>query len=1069
MERHALGRERRQIARAVIVCFFASGATGLIYEIVWTRMLGLIFGNTVHAITTVLAAFFAGLALGSALFGRVSDRWQRPLVLYALLEAGIGVTCLAIPLLFAGVERFALPFYQGTRDQPLLYSLLLFILLFSLLLIPTTLMGGSLPALSRHFIRHLGDLGDRLGGLYAVNTFGAVLGAAGAGFLLLPILGVARTIAAAATLNIGIGVLTWTFDQHLKRLEGEEPRAASPEAPDSSAPLVGTQALVAVAALTVSGAVSMVYEIAWTRVLALIVGSSVYAFSTMLTTFLIGLAAGSLVFSRWARRRPITLAMLGMLELGIGAAAFALLPAFEVLPSLVLGIFQAFSLSFEALLVAQFVVSLLVMLPPTLLLGATFPCVVALCTPRLQALGTTVGRIYALNTLGAIVGSFVTGFFLIQALGTQQTLLLGIAINLGLGAVLVALGAHRKPLRLAAGAVAAALVLLALVQPAWDRRVMASGVSVYGSLFLAASPRAGLREVVAARNRLLYFKEGVAATISVHDNGRQLVLRTNGKTEASTGLNVRTFLMIGHLPLLIHPDPKRVLVIGLGSGLTVGAVAQHPVEQVEVAEIEPAVLEAATFFARENRGVLKDPRVRLAVGDGRNFVRAAPGIYDVVISQPSDLWISGVANLFSVEFYETIRERLTPDGILCQWIPTYAMSPRDLRIMVRTLLSVFPSATLWQASGGELVFLGQVRPLTLDAGRLATRIQRSPTIREDFTRMGYGQPLTILGDFVLTSEDLRRYAGDGPLNTDDLPLLEFSVPRSQFLQTEIVNKEIVRSFRTKEFPSLTQISPGVLEAPDFRAAMGHLFLTLDRLDDALSQFEVALRRDPHVIPALLGRAEVLARRGQVLRARADMEAVLRLESGNVAARLALARLYRGQGLLEEAGKQLRAAARADGPMAREALVLLGELVLAGGRPAEAQEHLQRAVALRPDDAGSWSLLGLALVQEGKMSEAIAAHRRAAELDWYSPMFRTRLARALREAGLLDEALQEWGRAAALNPLQVEPYLEVAAIHRARQDFVAAAASLERALRVDPGNIRALRDQEKLQETIDSRS
>ncbi|MGH7362050.1 MAG: fused MFS/spermidine synthase, partial [Candidatus Methylomirabilales bacterium] len=340
--------------------------------------------------------------------------------LYAVLEAGIGLSCLAIPCLFAAVEGLALPFYQGTRDQPLLYSLLLFLLVFAVLLVPTTLMGGSLPALSRHFIRRLGDLGDRLGGLYAVNTFGAVLGAAGAGFLLLPVLGVNRTIAAAATLNIGIGALTWTFDRHLRRLEREEAPAVSPGVARVAAPLVGTQALVAVAALTVSGAVSMVYEIAWTRVLALVVGSSVYAFSTMLTTFLVGLATGSLAFSRWARRRPITLATLGVLELGIGGAAFALLPAFEGLPSLVLGIFRAFSLSFEALLMAQFAVSLLVMLPPTLLLGATFPCVAALCTPRLEALGATVGRIYALNTVGAIVGSFVTGFFLVQALGTQQ-------------------------------------------------------------------------------------------------------------------------------------------------------------------------------------------------------------------------------------------------------------------------------------------------------------------------------------------------------------------------------------------------------------------------------------------------------------------------------------------------------------------------------------------------------------------------------------------------------------------------------------------------------------------------
>jgi spermidine synthase len=1052
-----------------MLCFFGSGSTGLIYEIVWTRMLGLIFGNTVHAITTVLAAFFAGLALGSALFGRVSDRWRRPLALYALLEVGIGLTCLAIPLLFTAVERLALPAYQSTRDQPLLYSLLVFVMVFTLLLVPTTLMGGSLPALSRHFIRNLEDLGDRLGALYAVNTFGAVLGAAGAGFLVLPMLGVSRTIAIAATLNIGIGALTWAFDRHLQRLEGEELPAVTPELPQGASPLRGTQAVVAVAALTVSGAVSMVYEIAWTRALALVVGSSVYAFSTMLTTFLIGLAAGSLVFSRWARGRTITLGVLGVLELGIGVAAFLLLPAFEALPPLVLAIFRGFSLSFEALLVAQFVVSFLVMLPPTLLLGATFPCVVSLCASRMDSLGTTVGRIYALNTLGAIAGSFVTGFFLIQALGTQRTLLVGIAINLGLGAFLVALGTPRRPLRLAAGIAAVGVVLLAVLQPAWDQRIMASGVAAESSRFLAAAPRASFREVVATRNRLLYFKEGMAATISVHDNGQQLVLRTNGKTDAASGLNTRTFLMIGHLPLLIHPDPKRVLIVGLGSGVTGGAVAQHGVKTIEVAEIEPAVVEAAAFFERENRRVLQDPRVRVAAADGRNYLQSAPGTYDVVISQPSDLWISGVANLFSLEFYEMIREKLSPDGILCQWLPAYSMSPQELRTVVRTLLSVFPSATLWQASRAEFVFLGQVGPLALDAGRLTSRIQASPTIQEDFAKLGYEQQLAILGDFLLTSDDLRRYAGDGVLHTDDLPVLEFSAPRSLYLDTQAVNEHLVRSFRTQELPPIARVPVGALDAPELRVAMGRLSLTLSRLDDAVRQFEAALRSNPRFVPALLGRAEVLARGGQILRARADLEATLRLDPGNIAAHLALAQLYKGQGLIREAREQLSVAVRADGSLVSEALTLLGELTLQAGTPAEARGYLQRAVALRPGDAGAWSLLGLAFEREGRGPEAIEAHRRAAALDEYSSTFRIRLARALREAKLLDDAVREGERAVASNPLLVEPYLELASIHVARRDNAAAAATLERALQTDPTNVRALRDLEKVRETMDRRT
>jgi tetratricopeptide (TPR) repeat protein len=390
-------------------------------------------------------------------------------------------------------------------------------------------------------------------------------------------------------------------------------------------------------------------------------------------------------------------------------------------------------------------------------------------------------------------------------------------------------------------------------------------------------------------------------------------------------------------------------------------------------------------------------------------------------------------------------------------------------MVVRTLLEVFPSATLWQPSRGEFVFVGQMQSLILDASRLDSRVQHSPTIREDFASMGYAQPLTILTDFLLTSDDLRRYAGEGALNTDDLPLLEFTAPRGLFLETERTNDDLVRSFRTREFPPLAHVPGGALEAPELRAAMGRLSLRQSRLDDALRQFELTLGSNPRFIPALLGRADVLARSGQVLRARTDLEAVLRLEPGNAAAHLALARLYKGQGLLGETRDQLRAVVRSDGPLVSEALTLLGELSLQAGSAAEARGHLQRAVVLRPEDAGSWSLLGLALEQEGQLSEAIRAHRRAAGLDEYASNFRTRLARTLREAKLLDDALREGERAVASNPLLVEPYLELASIHTARQDNGAATATLERALQADPNNVRARRELERVREMKDSRS
>ncbi|MBI1962915.1 MAG: fused MFS/spermidine synthase, partial [Candidatus Rokubacteria bacterium] len=545
----------------VAACFFLSGATGLVYEVLWLRMLSLVFGHTVFAITTVLAAFMAGLSLGSFAFGRVADRRRSPLALYGALEIAIGLACAAVPFALPWLERGYLGLAATFEFSFLAFGLAQFALLFLALLVPTTLMGGTLPVLSRLFATDRESLAARVGALYALNTFGAVLGTAAAGYVLLPALGTRRTIWLAVAANLLVGLVALLLAQRSDkrgRPPVDSPALIAPEAPGPArAGLIGW-------ALAASGAASMIYEVGWTRALALVIGSSTYAFTAMLLAFLLGIALGSALFARLAAARRAGPAAFAYLQLFIGAAALLILPAFERLPAVLLHALNV-SLAPGFVLAVQVALAIGAMLVPTLLIGATFPCAVRLTARSVERVGVDVGRLYALNTLGAIAGTVLAGFALVPHLGVGRALRVGVLLNLAIGLGL-ALAARRElgGRRLAAATVLAGVGALgAAALPAWNPLVMASGASIYVRSYQSWVKGFDLSPAL-ERERLLFYEDGPSATVSVHEQDGLRYLRVNGKTDASTGEDMHTQLMSGHLPMLLHPDPKTVLVIGLG-------------------------------------------------------------------------------------------------------------------------------------------------------------------------------------------------------------------------------------------------------------------------------------------------------------------------------------------------------------------------------------------------------------------------------------------------------------------------------------------------------------------------
>lgn len=782
----------------VFLCFFLSGLAGLIYEVLWIRQLSLIFGTTSFAVSTVLSAFMGGLALGSWIFGKIADRRRDPLRIYAFLEVAIGVYCLLIPLLLKAVTNVYVLTSHSMEGSFYVMSLMRFILALLVLILPTVFMGATFPVLSRYVVRSMDRLGSGVGRLYGINTFGAVIGCFAAGYLLIGTLGVWKTTIVAVILNGIVALLAWML--HRSDLPAVAPVAEEtpPVAPPRAVPIVHRVLLVGIA---LSGFASLTYEVAWTRLLSLVLGSSVYAFSAMLTTFLLGIAFGSVVISRMADRIKSPIGAFAAIQAAVAVGVLLVTPLFDRLPGLFLILFSRIGSNFWAFQSVQFFLCLLVMFIPTFLIGTTLPLVVKAFTDRVDEVGRGVGKVYAFNTMGAIVGSFIAGFALIPLVGVQKTILAASGVNLLVGiTVLFFLPRPRRVVRVLLSAAAIVLfIVLSFIGARWDRYKLNTGFFDSPSFAIHNVNQKGFQDYIYSYD-IVHFEEGTYANVAVSRESGNLFLQINGRTEASTSSDMPNQILVAQIPMLIHPNPEDALLIGLGSGITLGSVVSHDVKMADCIEISPAVVRAAAWFKDWHGDVTKNPRVRMILDDGRNHLLATEKKYDVIISEPSKPWISGVSNLFTRESYENFRKRLKPGGIACQWFHYYGMSPRDFQITLRTFFSVFPYVQLWNADS-NIFMLGSDEPILIDV-ELMERKMASESVRADLGRIKIDNAYRLLSHYVFGGEEARGYVGDGLLNTDDLPIIEFSTPRhrNSYLQDEILHSMLSEFPKFNNYP-----------------------------------------------------------------------------------------------------------------------------------------------------------------------------------------------------------------------------------------------------------------------------
>ena len=608
-----------------LFCFFVSGAAGLVYQVVWTRMLTQIFGNTTYAIATVLSAFMAGLAIGSYWFGRIADRGKNDFLLYGILEAGVGVYGFLVPWIFLVTQKLYGPIFGLNESYPFLFNLVLFFLSFVLLVFPTMLMGATLPVLSRFFVRSFAQFGRRVGDLYATNTLGAVIGCAGAGFFLIPNLGMQKTVFIAAGANLIVAALIIVVDRLRDKsvievvVEPDAPAAQPSDTARSSA-----LRWVLLLSFALSGFASLVYENAWTRALTLVIGSSVYSFSTMLVTFLVGLALGGFIYARVLGQREARLSTFGLIELWVGLAALATIPLFEKLPLVFVRLLHGFGDTFTVFLYLQIFLAALVMFVPTVLLGMTFPLVARLFTQDLFRVGSGVGSSYAANTVGAVLGAFAGGFILIPNLGVQNTIIFAVVMNLLIGAWLVA--SDPKLSFLPRYGLGAAVVILAVIVPLkirrWDPHILTSGVTIYADRY-ESLPTNSLRIEEMRRDDVLFYREGLTTTVSVHRiaGSDYIYFKSNGKIDGSYG-DALSQLMTSYIAMLLHPTAETALTIGLGSGMSAKALATFPtLKEIEVIEIEPTMIEASKYFDITSVQLEKLPEgVTFAADDSKSRV-----------------------------------------------------------------------------------------------------------------------------------------------------------------------------------------------------------------------------------------------------------------------------------------------------------------------------------------------------------------------------------------------------------------------------------------------------------------
>lgn len=1031
----------------IYLLFFLSGAAGLIYQLIWVRKLVLIFGNTTYATSIILTAFMGGLALGSYWLGRYADRIKAPLKFYGWLELGIGVSAMLILFFFLPISDAIYVWLFGViGNSSLVFNVVRFLLSVIILIIPTTLMGGTLPIISKYFITTSENFGQRLGRLYGFNTLGAVIGSFLTGFFLISMFGVSATLWIAIVLNLAIGVAAILLSIQKGEIKSatvpKEKRSKKEKQPAQSIPVKIRQydsrtAKLALWLFGVAGFVSLAYEVIWTRALIFFVSSTTYSFTIILMTFLAGIALGSLVMAKWVDRLKRLLLWFSLFEIIIAIAAILTIPLFmnlNIVQNELLRILH--SNNWTQVSALLFVTAFLILIIPTICMGAVFPVVNRIYVESIAKIGKGIGNVYMANTVGAIFGSFLAGFIIIPLVGLNTSILLLAVTNLAIAIILLFFEKDfpaRKSQYLAFASAAIVFFLLISISTFTTKPIFLKTAGFFDT-------------------RLLDHNDTAAATVSVLEKKDQIniwgrnvrYLNVNGHNTAHTTFSdMIIHKMLAHLPMLLTPNPKHALVVGFGFGNTCRSFLDYEmIKTVDCVELVNYEKRTAEFFKTENEGVFSDPRFHFIVNDGRNYILATRKQYDIISINSVDPKFS--PTLYTEEFYRLCRAKLNEDGQLVAWLPIYGMSLEEVQSLAKSFIRIFPNSSLWYNNPEHLLLVGMKGYYPIDLAAMKSRIE-SPEVASSLADIHLSDPFALLATFFCGGQMLDKFAGDAPSHTDDHPVVEFSrIPTKEMIPD--VYQELLK-YRESALTYCTNFE---------------VFGEIEPVRNKIYRYEIEMKN----LMAALFTYRMFGNNPQeketVAEAIKSIRQILDDAPANDFALLQYVDLISHQDLATDKKYFEEAIARA--PNFAKAYVLLGLELASRNEWEKALEFYQQAIQINDNYFTAHLNAGYAYIQLQRWEEAKQTFERVIVLDPGNPFAYSTIAQVHYMLNDFQKAIQSLNLAIKNQPEQANLYFNLGRMYQKNNQVREAIEAFEKGLQISPYDQRARLMLEQLQKS-----
>jgi spermidine synthase len=973
--------------------FFFSGISSLIYQIIWTRMLTLVFGHTIYSVSVVLSAFMAGLGLGSYLWGTTIDKAGKPLLIYGKIEVLIGLTAVFLSFLFSQFSPIYAWLYKALPELFFQTGFLKVALVFFLVLIPTILMGATLPIMAKYFVTEESHTGKQVGYLYSINTFGAAAGSLLAGYFFIEYFGVLQTAFLAASVNILIGILC------ILRFKKSEPATLIKWGLPKPAPLsfqIEKENIIWMVTSFLCGFTALAYEVVWTRILVFGIGSTVYSFSLMLANFLFGITVGGLLIVPLFKRKFDFRLLLTLFQIGIGFyIIFSIYQSNWLLSSFIR------PLKLESP-IAEFWIDVrnasALMFFPTILFGMSFPVLTHLVTRGPKNIGSSLGLIYGTNTIGGILGSLVSGYLLVPNLGSQQTLVFLALLNFLIGVLLFATSSYFSGI---------------------IRKGMAVSVSILLVLALRSMP-IDLLQGIFMRNSLgkknpetlVYLNEGLTTTVAVfNDDDASLGIKRkslilNGVNMSANHMDSRKYMtLLSYIPLLLNENPKDVLVICFGTGLTSGAAGVYPgIHSVDAVDISPGVFQSGGIFNDTNYNATNNPKVHKIVQDGRNHLLTTSKTYDVITAEPPPPTNAGAVNLYTKEYYELTKKALKPGGIVSQWIPLHSQTETHIYEHFQTFLESFPYVMSWYPTKRELILIGSNDPINVDFKKIDNRLKH-PAVNAVMQKIRFENPFTLLGSIWFLKDELESMASQHSLITDNNPTLEFFLRSPDAISKESVYQFIKnRSSFDTVFPKIKNLGNADKEAfkgfwdqrvnAEFAGdvfELGIKFLNMGDSIRAIKKLKEAVKLDPRFSLAHYFLGDAFARIGDFKNAETNFKSAIRLQPDYAVA-------------YNDLGNTLAALGNLESAIAKYLI----------------------AIEKKPDYFEAYNNLGISWNEKGEFEKAIPAFKKAIEIQPLNANAHLNLANSFSVNKNFQEAINHYQTALKIKPqlAQAKENLEI---------------------------------------------